>query len=146
MLAFDSNILLYAFVSSSPWHRQASAFIGQIRDRDDVVLSELVLVEFYTLLRNPAVLGIPLSPPEAVEVIQVYRSHPRWRLEGFAADSLSLHDNLWRVAGVSDFARRRIYDIRLGLSLLQQGVTELATANVADFVALDFKRVWNPLT
>jgi hypothetical protein len=43
------------------------------------------------------------------------------------------------------FARRRIYDARLALSLLRQGVTAFATANVKDFEEFGFNRVWNPL-
>jgi uncharacterized protein len=43
------------------------------------------------------------------------------------------------------FARRRIYDARLALSLRRQGIKEFATANVADFEDFGFERVWNPL-
>ena len=44
-----------------------------------------------------------------------------------------------------NFARRRIYDTRLALSLIHSGVTEFATANPKDFAGLAFRRVWNPL-
>ena len=43
------------------------------------------------------------------------------------------------------FARRRVYDARLALSLRRQGVTEFATANVKDFEGFGLARVWNPL-
>jgi hypothetical protein len=64
---------------------------------------------------------------------------------GSDPDGVGLHDQLWRLAGESGFARRRIYDVRLGLSLRRQGVTEFATANVRDFEGLGLERVWNPL-
>jgi hypothetical protein len=41
------------------------------------------------------------------------------------------------------FAQRPIYDPRLALSLLRQGVTAFATADVKDFEEFGF--VWNPL-
>lgn len=31
------------------------------------------------------------------------------------------------------------------MTLIHQGVTEFATANVKDFEALGFQKVWNPL-
>lgn len=146
MLSVDSNILLYAFNASAPWHRQADAFLRSLDSREDVVISELVLVELYTLLRNPAVVDRPLSASEAVGVVTAYRTHPHWRLEGFPADGLRLHDSLWKRARNDGFARRRIYDARLALSLLEQGVLEFATANASDFRDFPFQRVWSPLT
>ena len=86
----------------------------------------------------------PLQAPAAVEVVQSYRRHPRWMLLGFDPDSPALHDELWPLAARARFARRRIYDARLALSLRRQGVTEFATANVKDFSGFGFDRVWNP--
>lgn len=145
MISCDANLLLYAYNEDSPWHRQALSFVVEIGQRDDGAISELVLVEFYTLLRNPTVLPHPLGPAGAVEVVQQYRHHPRWALLGFDPDSLALHQELWRLAAQRGFARRRIYDARLALSLRRQGVSEFATANVKDFEGFAFARVWNPL-
>jgi len=119
--------------------------LESIAQEEAVAISEFMLAEFYGLLRNPAVLKYPLSAEEAVEVIQVYRRHPRWRLIGFPIESRSLHDALWQKARAKDFAFRRLYDARSALTLVTQGVTEFATVDVKDFVGLGFQRVWNPL-
>lgn len=145
MTSIDSNLLLYAYNEDSPWHRAAFAFISGLGLREDVAVSEFVLMELYTLLRNPSVVRRPLSPKEATGVIQAYRHHPRWALIGFDPDSVGLHDELWEIAAHQGFPRRRIYDVRLALSLRRQGITELATANVKDFSDFGFLRVWNPL-
>ena len=145
MTSLDSNLLLYCFSQASPFHNLARAFLEALTSRDDVAISELVLVEFYTLLRNPAVLVEPLGAVAAVDVVRTYRHHPRWMLLGFDPDSPALHDELWPLAAEPTFARRRIYDARLALSLRRQGVTEIATANVKDFDGFGFSRVWNPL-
>ena len=144
MTSFDANILLYAFSQASPFHDVARGFLQDLTPHDDVAVSELVLVELYTLLRNPAVLVRPLSPTAAVEVVQSYRRHPRWMLLGFDPDSVALHDELWTMAAEAGFGRRRIYDARLALSLRRQGVTDFATANAKDFGDFGFARVWNP--
>lgn len=116
-----------------------------VAKEENIGISEFILAEFYGLLRNPAVLKYPLSAQEAVQVVQIYRSHPRWRLIGFPTESRSLHDTLWQKARARDFAFRRLYDARTALTLIHHGVTEFATVNVKDFTGLGFHRVWNPL-
>ena len=145
MLSVDANLLLYAFNNASPWHDESRAWLTSIQGDEDVAISELILAEFYGLLRNPAVLKHPLPADEAVEVIQTYRSHPRWRLIGFPIESRPLHDALWQRARTKDFAFRKIYDTRSALTMTAQGVTELATVNVKDFEGLGFRKVWNPI-
>ena len=145
MLSIDTNILFHAFNEDSPPHAEAHAWLASIAAEEDVAISELILAEFYGLLRNPAVLKHPLSAADAVEVVQTYRRHPRWRLIGFSVESRTLHDALWHRARAKDFAFRRLYDVRSALTMTSQGVTEFATVNVKDFEGLGFKRVWNPL-
>lgn len=145
MLSIDTNILLHAFNEHSPRHQAAYAWITSIQRFEDVAISEFILAEFYGLLRNPAVLKHPLTAEEAVEVIQTYRHHPRWRLIGFPTESRPLHDTLWKKATAKTFAFRRLYDTRSALTLIAQGVTDFATVNVKDFEGVGFRRVWSPI-
>ena len=145
MISFDTNILFFAYASDRPEHAMAKEFLDGQSRAADVVLCEFVLIEFYRLLRNPAVLTKPLNPGEAASVIDAWRSHPTWRIAGFTADSRKVHDELWKHAGQTGFAARRIFDARLALVLRDFGVTEFATANVKDFQGFGFKKVWNPL-
>ena len=55
------------------------------------------------------------------------------------------HEEEKNKAGGRNFARRRIFDARLALTLRQGGVTHFATANVKDFEGWGFEKVWNPL-
>ena len=145
MISVDTNILLYAYCEAAPKHSQAKAFLKSLANLEDVGLSEFVLSEFYLHLRNPAVLDTPLEPAEAVEVIQTYRQHPKWRVLGFPPHSPVIHTSLWNAASATGFARRRIYDLRTALCLQAFGVTEFATSNVKDFEGCGFGKVWNPL-
>lgn len=145
VISIDTNLLFFAYAEDRPEHSPAKAFLNGRLRAEDVVLSEFVLIEFYRLLRNPAVLTKPLSPGEAAKVIDAWRSHPHWQIAGFAADSKQVHDDLWKHAGRAGFAARRIFDARLALVLRQFGVTEFATANVKDFEGFGFQKVWNPL-
>ncbi len=145
MLSFDTNILLHAFNEDSPSHAAAYGWLLSIQQDEEVAVSEFILAELYGLLRNPAVLKHPLDADEAVEVIQIYRSHPRWRLIGFPVESRALHDLLWQKARRKDFVFRHLYDARSALTMTAQGVTEFATVNVKDYEGFGFRRVWNPL-
>jgi predicted nucleic acid-binding protein len=146
VFSIDTNILFHAFNEDSPSHGSAYRWLTTIQHEEEVAISEFILAELYGLLRNPAVLKRPLDAAGAVEIIQVYRSHPRWRLIGFPVESRSLHDSLWHTARGRDFAFRRLYDARSALTMIAQGVTEFATVNVKDCEGLGFRKVWNPLT
>lgn len=141
MIAIDTNVLIYARVASAPWHAQAVSFLQSLADDPGVVMAELVLVEFYLALRNPAVLDPPLDAAAAAVECQFFRQHPRWAL----VENADVMDAVWGEAAKPGFARRRIIDVRLARTLLSHGVTDFATANVRDFQDLGFRRVWNPL-
>jgi toxin-antitoxin system PIN domain toxin len=141
MLSIDTNILLYAQNADCPEFSRASGFLAECSSQSDVVLCELVLVELYILLRNPAVVARPLGAKAAAAACQAYRGHPRWRL----VENAPVMAQVWRLATGEAFARRRIIDARLARTLQHHGVTQLATVNTRDFAGLGFARVWNPL-
>ena len=141
MISIDTNILLYAHNKDCLEHKRAFEFILSCGGREDVALCELVLVELYILLRNPAVLQQPLRADQAADVCQTYRRNARWRL----VENAPIMEQIWTLAGQREFARRRIFDARIALTLLHHGVTNLATTNVKDFGAFGFQHIWNPL-
>ena len=145
MISLDTNILLPAIETANPDHPRAAEFVGSLQDRDDVKISEFILLELYGLLRNPAVLPKPLKASAAVDVCEAFRHHPRWQVVGFPPDSRAFHDDLWTRLRAKDFASRKAYDWRAALTLLRHGVDEFATVNVKDFLGTGFRKVWNPL-
>ena len=140
MLSIDTNLLVYAQNADCEEHPRARGFLSTCRDRE-IVICELVLVELYLVLRSAAIVSRPLGAEDAVEVCAAYRNNPRWRL----VEHAPVMTEVWQRAGEADFARRRIIDARLALTLRHHGVTELATANVRDFEGFGFVRVWNPI-
>lgn len=141
MLSIDTNILLYAQNRDCAEHARARAFIETCAERDDVAICELVLVELYQLLRNPAVLARPLSAPEAAAVCMHWRNNPRWAL----IENAPVMDRLWRIAKRPNLPRRAVFDARIALTLRYHGVTDWATRNVSDFEAFGFARLINPI-
>ena len=141
MIACDTNILFPALEASHPHHAPARAFLSSHADNPDFALCELVLIEVYVLLRNPLLCARPLDAAETARKIENLRRNPNWALIDYPG---GLMDQVWKEAGRAT-AYRRIFDIRIALTLRYHGVTEFATANVRDFEGFGFKRVWNPL-
>lgn len=142
MLSIDTDVLMYAQNQDCPEHDAAVVFLVSCADRDDVAICELVLVELYQLLRNPAVVTRPLDAPEAAEVCQTFRRNRRWAL----IENAPVMNDVWVLAAPPGIARRRLFDARLALTLRHHGVDEFATRNVNDFQDFGFSRVWDPIT
>ena len=140
-ISFDTNVVVHACNDVSPQQAAAVKFIESLALRQDVAVSEFMLVEVYLKLRNSKIFPDPMTAPEAAAVCQSFRSNANWELisEG------PMMDDVWKQAAKKNFAIRRIVDLRFGLSLIRHGVTEFATANIKDFEGIGFNRVWNPL-
>jgi toxin-antitoxin system PIN domain toxin len=142
MIACDTNILFPALEASHPDHRAARAWLESMVGDESFALCELVLTEVYTLLRNAAICAKPLSAAAAVTLIENLRGNPAWLVLDHPGPGLM--DKVWDVARQTESARR-IYDIRLALTLRHAGVRSFATANIRDFRSFGFEKVWNPL-
>ncbi len=141
MTVCDTNVLFPALEASHASHLAARAFLeSQVTDQT-FALCELVLVEVYTLLRNPAVCAKPLTAGQAVQKIDNLRQNPAWLTLDYPGPGLMTQ--VWQHARTSDSARR-IYDIRLALTLRHYSVTHFATANEKHFGDFGFEKVWNP--
>ncbi len=145
VISVDTNVLFAALNSATSQHTQAHAFLQSLIPRKDVVISELVLLELYVLLRNAVVNQHPLSAPEASRVCNTFRLNAHWQVVSLPQDSRRFHDALWQSLAHGDMPRRRAFDMRLALSLIDAGVKEFATVNLKDFVEAGFEQVFNPL-
>ena len=146
MTSFDTNLLLYSLNQDCSEYNDARAFFAALPTAPGTVaICELVLVELYVLLRNPAVLKNPLDPPDAVSMLQAFRQHPSWTLIDYPGDNSTVMEEVWRFAAKPNIGRRIVFDARLALTLRHHGVTEFATRNQTLFSGFGFTRVWDPL-
>ncbi len=141
MISIDTNILFYSLNRDCPEHDRARRFVTECTERADIAISELVLLELYVLLRNPAIVSQPLDAADAVAACRPFRTHPHWAL----IENAPIMSRVWTVAANADQPRRAVFDARIGYTLLHHGVQQLATRNVKDFKGLGFERVFDPL-
>jgi len=144
MLTADTNLLIHAADPDSPSHDGARAFLAGIAEQgDEFVLCELVLVELYMQLRNPAIFAKPYSAQESAAYCLALKHSPMWRCLDY--DPL-VSKKLWAWASTTKAGFRQMIDARIAFTLLHHGVTRIATANVKHFSGFGFVEVWNPLS
>lgn len=142
MISADTNLFLYAANEKSPRNEAARVFFSGLSHETNFVVCELVLVELYMQLRNPAVMPKPLSSPKAVAFCQALKNHPYWQHLDYSSQ---VSESLWAWAEKTRSGLRKIIDARLALTLRSGGVAAFATANPKDFQGFGFDKVWNPL-
>jgi uncharacterized protein len=143
MLTADTNLLIHAADPDSPSHLNAKAFFNTIiQGTEEFVLCELILVELYMQLRNPAIFAKPYTAKESAAYCLALKQNPAWRCIDY--DPL-ISSKLWDWAIKTKAGYRQIIDARIAFTLLHHGVTRLATANVKHFKGFGFAEVWNPL-
>jgi uncharacterized protein len=142
MISCDTNVLLHAANARSPLQKRADIFLRSHASNAEFVICELVLMELYLLLRNPAVVAEPRSAGQAAALCREYRRNPRWRVIDYPG---GLMDGIWERAAREGAGRRTIFDARLALTLRHHGVTRFATGNVKHFAGYGFEELWDPL-
>ena len=143
MLTADTNLLIHAADPDSPHHESAKDFfITVTQGTEEFVLCELVLVELYMLLRNPAVFARPYTARESAAYCLALKQNPAWRCVDY--DPL-VSSKLWAWAMETKAGFRQIIDARIAFTLLHHGVTRFATTNVKHFKDFGFAEVWNPV-
>ncbi len=141
MLSIDTNILLYALNRDADEFEAARDFLQDCSQRDDVAICDLVLVEIYNLLRNPAVINNPLPAREAGQICTQLRNNQRWAI----IETAPIMTQLWQTVNQDEFPRRRIFDLRIALTVQHHGVTHWATRNLRNFQDLGFEQIINPI-
>lgn len=112
------------------------------RDGENWILSDQVLFEYYRLVRNPRVLELPLSAPEAASFIEYFRNSLGVRYCAYEPRHLGA---VLTRARAGDFLARRVYDLVLAETLKHHGVRRLYTHNPKDFEDLGCFEVVDPI-
>ncbi len=118
----------------------ALSFMNSISDKE-LALCELILVELYMALRNPAIFPKPYSANQAAAYCCKLKTNPSWRYIDYEP---AVSSQLWNWAAATRQGFRQMIDARIALTLLHHGVDEFATANIRDFSKFGFTKLWDP--
>ncbi len=145
MYALDTNLLVYAHNTASPFHSQAKAFVEQVMNTRDVdgnltiCLPAQVLMEFLNVITWHQ-LGTPLPLPDAIQIVQDYLDTGVTILYHQSTQLDTLLDLLKTVT-----TRKKVFDVALVATLKDHGISGLYTVNTKDFEEFVFLNAQNPL-
>ena len=146
MDALDTNLLVYAHNTASPFHPQANAFIEKVMNERDaegkllVCIPGQVLMEFLNVItRNQ--LESPLSLHNATQLVQDYIDTGITILYPKSTQLTTLLNLLKSVT-----TRQKVFDVALVATLKDHGIAGLYTVNTGDFAQFTFLDVKNPFS
>lgn len=145
MIAIDTNLLVYAHNTASPFHSKAKTFIEDtMNDRDDegrltICIPAQVLMEFLNGITWHR-LEAPLPLAAAAQTVQDYLDTGVTILYPQPTQLNTLLDLLKSVT-----TRKKVFDVALAATLKDHGVSGLYTVNTKDFDEFSFLDVTNPL-
>ena len=143
MNSIDTNIFLYAINGDCPEHEKAAQLIGRALEKPHQwIIADQVWFELYRHLRNPSVLGKPLSADRAAASIEWYRQNSGWLSCAWEPDMMQKLMPFWKKETTPP---RNSFDLILAITLDSHGVDTLYTRNVRDFEAFEMFKLKNPI-
>lgn len=143
MIAYDTNILVYAHRRESPFHERARALVtASAEGTEPWALLWPSLHEFTSVVTNPRIYRTPTPMDDALRAIRAWVESPSVVL--LSEDSASYLDVLARLCVAGRIQGARVHDARIAALVIHHGVTALWSAD-RDFTRFPELRVENPL-
>jgi toxin-antitoxin system PIN domain toxin len=139
--AIDTNVLVYAEITSTQHHRQARQLLTQLAESAvPWALPWPCIYEFLRVVTHPRVFHPPVPLEIAVADLKAITDSPSILLLSETDRHLELMTLLAKEAGVSG---NLIHDAHIAALCLEHGVTELISAD-RDFLRFKSLKIVNP--
>lgn len=139
MIAVDTNILVYAHRSDSPWHQIALTRLGEVAEGAWAIPWPCIH-EFVAIVSHPKIFDPPTPQADAIQTVTLWMEAPTLTL-------LSEIDGYWTVLAeiltTSHVVGPRVHDARIAALCVHHGVREIWSAD-RDFGRFSLKAT-NPL-
>jgi len=143
MAFIDTNILVYALDSKSPFHLRAIDFVDRAsRGELKMRISPQVVGELYATITNPKKASHPLSPNEATDVIKSIWETGNIRKIFPKQETLELTLDLVKRYQLKSLD---FFDAQIVATMLDNGVSTIYTVNKDDFAVFEEIKAINPL-
>ena len=142
MIAFDTNLLVYAHREDSAWHEAADCCLStRAESGTPWAIPWPCIHEFLAVVTHPRIYDPPTPLGDALEQVLCWLESPTVVM---LAESAGYWEHLRRQLEVSRTIGARIHDARIAALCRQHGVSELWTAD-RDFSRFTGLRFRNPL-
>ncbi len=146
IFAIDTNLLVYAHNTASPFYKRAKQFIETVMNERNteghlmVCLPAQVLTEFVHVIIWQH-LESPLSLKDAIQIVQDYLDSG---IKIISQQDTQIQTFISLLNMVT--TRKKIFDVALAATMKDNHIGGLYTNNVDDFKEFDFLTVINPLS
>lgn len=126
---FDTNIIVYSFVPSAPFHDQAKEVLANcVSNGDSISISRQVIREIIATLTRPQTYSLPLPIVDVVQAIESIQSKVDVLEDGSKVTQILL-DLLQKIP----CGGKQVHDANIVATMLAYGIGKLVTHNTADF-------------
>jgi len=139
----DSNIIVYAFNITSPYHQQAKEFMNRqvLTERVDCCVAYQTIYEFYAIITDGKRVERPLDRKRALGIIELFISSNNLKKIFLQRTNLS---NVLKIVRNYNITSQNIFDAVLVATMLDNRVTGIYTSNERHFNKFKFLEVINP--
>lgn len=125
----DTNILVYAAISTAPFHAEAFGHLDAFRRAGaELWISRQILCEYIATLSRPQPFTPPL--PAATLIADVHMLATRFRI---AEDGPTVTAQLLGLLATIPVGGRQVHDANIVATMRAHGLSRLLTHNTADF-------------
>ena len=142
MIAVDTNLLIYAHRSDSPFHAAADSAVTQLAESGDLWAIPWPCVhEFLAITTHRKIYDPPTPLADALDQVECWLEVPTLMLLG---EDKSHWSSLKRILSRGGATGAKIHDARIAALCQSQGVREIWSAD-RDFSRFHGLRVRNPM-
>ena len=144
MVLLDTNILVYARDSESPFFKKAKEIVYKARRGElEACISLQNLSEFYAIVTNPKQVQNPLTSQEAKKDVEEYLFYSNIKKLSVKESTVKLAIEL---AEKYSITKQHIYDTQLVATLIENRVKKIITMNTDDFSVFNEIEAENPFS
>jgi hypothetical protein len=141
MIAFDTNVLVYAHRGESPLHAASAAAVrASAEGRRMWAIPWPCIHEFLSVVTHPRIYSPPSTPEQAIEQVRSWCESPTLRLIGERDDHL---DRLETLIVGSHIVGPKVHDARIAAVCLSHAVDALISVD-RDFSRFPSLRIRHP--
>jgi uncharacterized protein len=143
MILVDTNVLVYAHRSESPFHTKAKQIVSNLAESTAPWgLSWNAVHEFLAIVTHPKIMAPPTPMEEALRQVSYWLASPTLKLLG--EGSPSYWDTLTALLRGGDVRGPKVHDARVASIAIHNGCSEVYSAD-RDFNRFPKMKVRNPL-
>lgn len=125
MRSVDTNVLVHAFVTTSPFHRASAALLSELAESAAPwALTWPCIHEFYGVVTRRSIFPQPLAPQAALDQIEEWMRSPSLML---LSESRNHWVTLSRLLCGTEVVGPRVHDAKIAAICLDHGVDEFVT-------------------